>query len=125
MVTREAYKLMSDSSDFNCVGNMEANDFFTGDIADVLVTDGFAGNIALKQAESMYDLMHKLGIKNGHIERFNYENYGGTPVLGISAPVIIGHGASSPTAISNMILQAERALRYKLTEKFKEALTNG
>lgn len=125
MVSREAFKLMSDSSDFNFVGNMEANNFFTGDIADVLVTDGFAGNIALKQAEGMYDLMQQLGIDNRHIERFNYENYGGTPVLGISAPVIIGHGASSPTAISNMILQAERALRYKLTEKFKEALTNG
>lgn len=123
MVTKEAYKLMTDSLDFDFVGNMEANYIFTGENADVLVTDGFAGNICLKQAEGMYELFKKLNIQNNFLEGFNYENYGGTPVLGISAPVVIGHGASSPLAISNMIAQAERSLNTKLIEKFKEALS--
>ena len=70
---------------------MEANTLFNGGIADVLVTDGYVGNICLKQAEGMYALVAKLGVNHPFLNRFNYENYGGTPVLGISAPVIIGH----------------------------------
>lgn len=122
MVTKEAFRLMSDSLDFNFVGNMEANHVFSGDIADVLVTDGFSGNICLKQAEGMYNLIKELGIENNYLEGFNYENYGGTPVLGISAPVIIGHGASSPRAVSNMIFQAERSLNKNLVDKIKKAM---
>lgn len=123
MVTKEAYRLMSDSIHFNFCGNIEANHLFTGDTADVVVTDGFAGNILLKQAEGMYNLTQRLEIKNDFFERFNYENYGGTPVLGVPFPVIIGHGASSPSAISNMILQAMNALNNKLVDKFKEAIS--
>lgn len=122
LATREAYKMMSDSLDFNFVGNFEANHMFSGDIADVLVTDGFSGNICLKQAEGMYSLVQKLCIKNNFLEGFNYENYGGTPVLGISAPVVIGHGASSPLAISNMILQTERVVDTKLVDKIKKVI---
>lgn len=122
MVVKEAYRLMLDSADFSFVGNVEANHLFTGDIADVLVTDGYVGNICLKQAEGMYDLIQKLGVKNQFLDRFNYEDYGGTPVLGVSAPVIIGHGASSPLAVSNMIGQAARSLENKLIDKFKEAM---
>jgi len=124
MVTKEAYKLMSDSTDYDFVGNMEANRMFEGDIADVLVTDGFAGNICLKQAEGMYNLLRKLKIKNDFLEGYNYEDYGGTPVLGVPAPVIIGHGASSPLAVTNMITSTERALERDLVGKLKEALWN-
>ncbi|MCK9629048.1 MAG: phosphate acyltransferase PlsX [Bacteroidales bacterium] len=122
MVTKEAYKLMSDSADFDFVGNMEANRLFDGDIADVLVTDGFSGNICLKQAEGMYNLLRKLNIKNDFLEGYNYEDYGGTPVLGVPAPVIIGHGASSPLAVANMITSTQRALERDLVGKFKEVL---
>jgi phosphate acyltransferase len=121
MVTKEAYKLMSDSTDYDFVGNMEANRMFDGDVADVLVTDGFSGNICLKQAEGMYNLLRKLNIKNDFLEGYNYEDYGGTPVLGVPAPVIIGHGASSPLAAMNMITRTERALERDLVGKFKEA----
>jgi glycerol-3-phosphate acyltransferase PlsX len=125
MVAREAYKLMSGSTHYRFCGNIEANRLFLGEIADVVVTDGFAGNVLLKQAEGMYDLAHRLEINNTFFERFNYENYGGTPVLGITAPVIIGHGASSPLAVTNMILQAESALNNKLVDKFIEAISYG
>lgn len=121
-ITREAYKMMSDSSDFNFVGNMEANLLFSGGIADVLVTDGFVGNICLKQAEGMYALVAKLGVNHPFLNRFNYEYYGGTPVLGVSAPVIIGHGASTPLAIKNMILEAEKATKNGLIEKLRAAM---
>ena len=123
-ITQEAYKIMSGTAEFNFVGNMEANMLFSGGVADVLVTDGFVGNICLKQAEGMYDLVAKLGVKNPFFNRFNYETYGGTPVLGVTAPVIIGHGVSTPLAIKNMILQGEMVVQHRLIEKFKEAMLN-
>ncbi len=123
LLSREAYKIMSESLDFNFVGNMEANQLFNGGVADVLVTDGFVGNICLKQAEGMYELVVKLGVTHPFLNRFNYENYGGTPVLGVSASVVIGHGASSPLAIKNMILEAEKAVKNNLIEKLSDAVT--
>ena len=122
IIAQEAYKIMSDSTDFNFVGNMEANHMFSGGIADVLVTDGFVGNICLKQAEGMYGLVAKLGVKHPFFNRFNYETYGGVPVLGVTAPVIIGHGVSTPLAIKNMILQGEQVVRQGLIEKYKNAM---
>lgn len=122
LVSKEAFKVMKDSTEFNFVGNMEANLLFNGGIADVLVTDGFVGNICLKQAEGMYELVSKLGVNHPFLNRFNYENYGGTPVLGVTAPVIIGHGASTPLAIKNMILEGEKTLKNGLVEKLKAAM---
>jgi glycerol-3-phosphate acyltransferase PlsX len=122
LLTKETYKLMHGSKDFHFVGNIEANHLFSGKIADVVVTDGFIGNIVLKQAEAIYVLSKKLGIHNDYFDRFNYELYGGTPVLGVNAPVIIGHGISSPLAITNMILQTEHAIKVKLIDKIKQAL---
>ena len=122
MLKKEAYQIMNGSPDFNFVGNMEANTLFNGGIEDVLVTDGYVGNICLKQAEGMYALVAKLGVNHPFLNRFNYENYGGTPVLGVSAPVIIGHGASTPLAIKNMILQAQLTAKNGLVEMLKTAM---
>ena len=123
MAVREAYKIMSDSSDLNFVGNLEADVLFRGGVADVLVTDGFVGNICLKQAEGMYALVASLGVDHPYLNRFNYEYYGGTPVLGVSAPVIIGHGASTPLAIRYMILEAAEAAGNGLVEKLRAAMS--
>ena len=119
---KEAYRLMSNTTEFNFVGNMEANSMFNGGIADVLVTDGFVGNICLNQAEGMYAMISRLGVHHPFVGRFNYEYYGGTPVLGVTAPVIIGHGASTPLAIRNMILEAEKAVKNRLVETLKNAM---
>jgi glycerol-3-phosphate acyltransferase PlsX len=124
MQTREAYKLMQDTTDYQFVGNIESNHLFSGKIADVIVADGFVGNIVLKQAEAIHYLAKKQNIDNEYFNRFNYELYGGTPVLGVNAPIIIGHGASSPLAIENMILQTEHAVQVRLIEKITEALEN-
>ncbi|MCL2097657.1 MAG: phosphate acyltransferase PlsX [Bacteroidales bacterium] len=120
--TKEAFKMMQDTTDFNFAGNIEANHIFSGEIADVIVADGFVGNVVLKQAEAMYVLAKEQGIDSEYFNRFNYEIYGGTPVLGVNAPIIIGHGISSPTAIENMILQTEHAIKVRLVDKITEAL---
>ena len=121
LLTKAAYELMKEEK-YNFVGNIEGHEIFTGKKADVIVCDGFVGNVLLKQSEGLYGVAQKLGIKHDYFNRFNYELQGGTPVLGINAPVIIGHGASTPLAIKNMILQTEHAIRVDIVSKFKEAL---
>jgi glycerol-3-phosphate acyltransferase PlsX len=122
LLTQAAYALMKADERFNFVGNIEGHDLFTGKKADVLICDGFTGNIILKQAEANYRYSKKLNLQNDFFDRFNYELYGGTPVLGINSPIIIGHGASTPLAIKNMILQAESVVRVNLIDKIKTSL---
>lgn len=121
LLTKAAYELMKEES-YNFIGNVEGHEIFSGKKADVIVCDGFVGNVLLKQSEALYGISQKLGIKHEYFNRFNYELQGGTPVLGVNAPVIIGHGASTPLAIKNMILQTELAIEVDLVSKFKEAL---
>lgn len=122
LVVKSAFELMKDTSDFNFVGNVEGHSFFNKERADVLVCDGFVGNVVLKEAEAFYHLM-KGKIESDIVERFNSENYGGTPVLGINKPVIIAHGASSPIAIMNMIFQSREVIKSNLCEKIKQTFS--
>ncbi len=122
LLTSATFKLMKDSEDFNFVGNIEGNKLFYDDISDVVVTDGFSGNIVLKEAEAFYTLIKKRGINDDFFDRFNPEIYGGTPILGVNSSVLIGHGASNETAIKNMILHTLHVAEVKLSEKIKEAL---
>lgn len=114
-------KLMEGTKDFNFIGNVEGRDFFN-DKADVIVADGFTGNVVLKQAESTYYLMKKRGVKDEYFDRFNYELYGGTPILGINGTVMIGHGISNATAIKNMILHSLQVAEAKIPKKIAEVL---
>lgn len=120
LLTQSAYKLMKGSEDFDFIGNIEGRDLFTGK-ADVVVCDGFTGNIVLKQAEGMYTITKELGIKDSYLDRFNYENYGGTPILGVNSDVIIGHGISNDIAVKNMMCLAYDVASSELTKKIKEA----
>lgn len=120
LLTQSAYKLMKGNTDFNFVGNVEGRDLFTGK-ADVVVCDGFTGNVVLKQAEGLYSIIKKRGIKDDYFDRFNYENYGGTPILGVNSDVIIGHGISNDTAVKNMLVHAYDVADSGLTKKIKEA----
>ncbi len=119
--THSAYRLMKDSTDFNFIGNVEGRDLFNSK-ADVIVCDGFTGNIVLKQAESLYRIIKKRGISDSFFERMNYENYGGTPILGINGTVLIGHGISNEIAIKNMILLSKDVHEAKLAERINTAL---
>lgn len=122
MLSQAAYPLMRDSNLFNFTGNVEGRDLFN-EKADVVVCDGFTGNIILKLAETFYVLTLEKGFKDDFFDRFNYEQYGGSPILGVNAPVIIGHGISSPEAIKNMILLSRTMIIAKLVEKI-EAVFN-
>jgi glycerol-3-phosphate acyltransferase PlsX len=121
LVSQSAHGLMADSKDFSFVGNVEGRDLF-GDLADVVVCEGFTGNVVLKEAEAFYTMIKKRRISDPYFDRFNYELYGGTPILGVNAPVLIGHGISSPKAIKNMILLSENVSESRLHEKIREAL---
>tara|TARA_B110000879_G_scaffold55565_1_gene78461 strand:- start:136 stop:1077 length:942 start_codon:yes stop_codon:yes gene_type:complete len=120
LLTQVAYNLMKDSEEFNFVGNVEGRDLFN-ESADVIVCDGFTGNIVLKQAEAFYALTKKRGIKDEYFDRFNYENYGGTPILGVNGTVMIGHGISNAKAIKNMLLHTAEVIDAKLSDKIKIA----
>ncbi len=122
LLCQSAFRLMKGSTDFNFYGNVEGRDLFK-DKADVIVCDGFTGNIVLKQMEAMYRLMVKRGLTDEYIDRFNYENYGGSPILGVNATVVIGHGISSARAIKNMILSSKSIYEAKLTQKIRRAMT--
>jgi glycerol-3-phosphate acyltransferase PlsX len=120
LVSQAAHTLMKDSRDFTFTGNVEGRDLFS-DKADVIVCEGFTGNVVLKFAESFYSALHKRNIDDPYFNRFNYEIYGGTPILGINGNAIIGHGISSPEAIKNMLLLARDVAEAKLPEKIKQA----
>ncbi len=120
LVVQATYQLMKDTRDFNFVGNVEGRDLFNGK-ADVIVCEGFTGNIVLKEAEAFFMLMAKQKILNTYFKRFNYENYGGTPILGINAAVIIGHGISNAKAIKNMIKLTNDVAEARLPELIEKA----
>ena len=120
MLSMATFPLMKETDLFNFVGNVEGRDLFN-DKADVIVCDGFTGNVVLKLAESFYVLTVKKGLKDEFFDRFNYEQYGGSPVLGVNAPVIIGHGISSPLAVKNMVLQSREMITTGLIEKIRIA----
>ena len=120
LVAQAAHSMMRDSKDFNFVGNVEGRNIF-GDEADVIVCEGFTGNVVLKFAEAFYSKIKKRGIDDEYFNRFNYELYGGTPILGVNGNVIIGHGISSPLAIKNMLLLSHNVALAQLPEKIKQA----
>ena len=124
LLTKATYELMKDTSDFNFVGNIEGNDIYDPEKSDVIITDGFTGNIILKFAESYYKIFKQRKVEDEFINRFDPHEYGGTPVLGVNAPVIVGHGASDSLAIKNMILHTKSVIEAELTEKIKEAFSN-
>ncbi len=121
LVTKSTYELMTDNQDYNFVGNVEGHDLFSNDKADVIVCDGFVGNVILKEAEALFHILKKRKVNDPYFERFNFENYGGTPILGVNAPVIIGHGVSNAKAILNMVLQTREVISSNLCTKIKEA----
>lgn len=122
-VVKAAYKLMNGSTDFNFIGNVEGNELFS-DKADILVCNGFTGNVVLKLCEGFYKLSRHFGFSNEYLERFNYENQGGSAVLGINGAVVIGHGISNGKAIMNMVKFSAEIVENKLPWRIKEALSS-
>ena len=122
LLAQSAYPLLKENKHIHFIGNIEGRDLLM-DKADVMVCEGFTGNILLKMAESLYEVGRMRNLNDEFFNRFNFENYGGTPVLGVAKPVIIGHGISGSLAFSNMIKLAQLMLEKKVMEKMKEELS--
>jgi glycerol-3-phosphate acyltransferase PlsX len=118
ILAQAAYPLLKANTQINFVGNVEGRDVFL-DKADVMVCEGFTGNIILKLAESLFEITKRQEVHNEYFDRFNFEDYGGTPVLGVSKPVIIGHGISHAKAFRNMIALAQKMIETDLMSKMK------
>jgi phosphate acyltransferase len=135
----ETYHLLKNSN-LNFVGNIEGGDILPGKV-DIVVCDGFTGNIILKFAEGILSMIKEKikGLSNDTIlnkllmasalpgfkkifRDFDYQNYGGVPVLGVNGVVIIGHGKSSPKAYQNMIIRAYECIKSDVNAKLENAL---
>ena len=119
---KAAYELMKDHPGLNFVGNIEGNALFRETMTDVIVCDGFVGNVILKQAEAFHHIYKTRSLKDSYFDRLDFENIGGTPIVGINANVVIGHGISKRKAIMNMILQTRAVVQASLAQKIKEAI---
>lgn len=137
--TKAAYKLLANSS-LNFIGNVEGRDILRGK-ADVVVCDGFIGNVLLKFAESVIGVLKKkfqeysergirqklmIGALRGTLrtvlKEFDYQEYGGVPLLGVKGITIIGHGSSTPQAIKNMIFKAEEMITRNINDRIESAM---
>lgn len=142
--SKATYDLLKEQKNINFVGNVESSYIFTGKYCDVVVADGFVGNVILKMAEAMYRINNrltpfkpwllnllrpmlepvcpKLYYHQNFWNAMNYESVGGTIVIGVNAPVMIGHGGSSAKAICSLILTMERNIKSRVCDKIREAL---
>ncbi|MEP6927990.1 MAG: phosphate acyltransferase PlsX [Ginsengibacter sp.] len=123
LLTQAAYPLLKENKQINFIGNVEGRDLLP-DKADIYICEGFTGNIVLKFAESIYDIVQRRNIVDEHFNRFNFEIYGGVPVLGVNKPVIIGHGISHAQAFDNMIQLAKKMYDEKLIDKIRHAFVD-
>ena len=138
-VSTAAYKMLQDSK-LNFIGNVEGRDILTGKV-DVVVCDGFIGNIILKFGESVPKLLKhllketaeknffdkiKIGLIKGTLKRalknLDYQEHGGVPLLGVNGISIIGHGSSTPKAIRNMVYRAYDMYKKNLNQKIESSL---
>ena len=122
LLLQATYPLLKENKHINFIGNIEGRDVLQPK-ADVMVCEGFTGNIILKMAESLYEISQQRKVNDDFFERFNFEIYGGTPVLGVAKPVIIGHGISGARAFMNMIHLAQIMLEKDVMQKMKEELS--
>ncbi len=121
LLTQATYPLLKELPGINFVGNIEGRDVFL-DKAEVIVCEGFVGNVVIKMAESFYDIFKvEKGLKDEFLDTFNFEVFGGTPILGINGPVVIGHGISHAFAFRNKIELASKLVSTDLINTFKNS----
>jgi glycerol-3-phosphate acyltransferase PlsX len=120
---QQAHQLLKNNPELNFIGNIEGRDLFN-DKADVIVCDGFIGNVILKLSESIYDILLSKAIQDPYFDQFNYEAIGGSPILGINGNAIIGHGVSSPTATCNMLQLAYKVGKSGIIEQIQKTFSS-
>jgi glycerol-3-phosphate acyltransferase PlsX len=120
ILAQAAYPLLKENDQIHFIGNVEGRDLLI-DKADVTVCEGFTGNVILKMAESLFDITREKNIQSEYFDQFDFELYGGTPLLGVTKPVIIGHGISKSKAFLNMIVLSQKMIQTDLLGKMKES----
>jgi phosphate acyltransferase len=120
LVTQAAHQLIKNNKSVNFVGNLEGRDILT-DKADVIICDGFTGNVILKMAESLYTIFAERDYVTPFTSLFNWKNVGGSPILGVNGNVVIGHGSSDGIAIKNMLHLAKQLVDSDITSKIQKA----
>jgi len=119
---KAAFELMKEHPAINFAGNIEGNALFRETMTDVIVCDGFVGNVIIKMGEAFHHLYKSRNLKDSYFDSLDWENFGGTPIVGINANVVIGHGISKRKAIMNMVLQTREVVHANLAQMIKEAI---
>jgi glycerol-3-phosphate acyltransferase PlsX len=120
--TQATHLLMKKQKAYHFAGNVEPIEIFNSNL-DVIVCDGFVGNLIIKNIEALARVWGKRGLVDDYVKRFNYEIYGGLPLLGANAVVIIGHGISNERAIKAMVVQSKNIYNSHITEKLQKMFT--
>ena len=118
--SKAAHQMIAQMEGINFVGNIEGKDYFTGK-ADVIVCDGFMGNVLLKMSESLRYIAKARKIDDDFLSRLNYEIKGGTPALGVNGVVMVGHGSSTVYALRNMVKETELCIKAGYVEDISKA----
>jgi glycerol-3-phosphate acyltransferase PlsX len=121
LLTRATHALLKETGGINFVGNVEGRDIFSDDF-DVIVCDGFTGNVIIKVCEGMYYRLAKRGVQDEYLDKFNFKHYGGSSILGVNAPVIVGHGISKADTFVKMIELAAEEVSSGMIQKIKDAI---
>jgi phosphate acyltransferase len=140
-LTREAHRLLK-ASPLHFVGNVEARDIFSGQ-ADVIVCDGFTGNVALKLSEGLVEMVEDLlgqelqstfSAQVGYLlsrrafrrfrKRVDYSEYGGAPLMGVAGLCIVGHGRSSAKAVRNAVAMASRFVSTHVLTRVEQEIAS-
>ena len=123
LLTQSAHQLLKINSRINFVGNIEGRDLFN-EKADVMICDGFVGNVLVKFAESIYDMLQQRNLSDPFFDTMDYRAVGGSPILGVNGNVLIGHGVSDAQAVKNMLLQSYRMAESGVYQEIKKKLGN-
>jgi len=121
LLTQSAHQLMKINNKINFVGNLEGGDIFN-EKAEVIVCDGFTGNVLLKFAESIYSMLKERNFNDPFFDQMDFKSVGGSPVLGVNGNVVIGHGVSDKYAVRSMVVQSYNMAKSRINEKIKESL---
>lgn len=122
LLTKATFPLLKNTPGIHFAGNVEGRDIFS-DEYDVVVCDGFSGNIIIKVCEGMFYRLAKRGVQDEYLEKFNFKHYGGSSILGVNAPVIVGHGISKAGTFVKMIELAAEQVNSGMIDKIRESFT--
>ena len=120
IVSRAANQLLRNTPEINFLGNVEGRDLFT-ETTDVIVCDGFAGNIVIKLVEGFYYQLMKRGVQDDFLNQFNFKHHGGGLVLGVKAPVLVGHGISKADTFVKMVEVCKNSVESNFCSKVELA----